>query len=295
LTRLRTTLMLECDGSGRRMFQRFTDKARRTVVLAQEEARALQHDHIGTEHLLLGLLRESAGVAASALISLGVSLAAARERVAGAGGLPEQRASGPSSGGHIPFTPTAKRVLELALRESLQLGHDYIGTEHILLGLVRDQGCRAAVILSELGADQAAITQRVLELRPASLRRPAGTEPQNLTEVRVKVESVLSRLAAIERFIGLVPDLAEFDTELGRLRREKDEAIDAQDFRLAEALSDAETDLLVDRDRLAAEWQQRPSLAAQVARLRGEVERLRTVLRAHGLDADEAAGNADPT
>jgi len=275
------------------MFQRFTDKARRTVVLAQEEARALRHDHIGTEHLLLGLLREGAGVAATALTSLGVSLAAARERAAD-GGRAEQRASGRSSTeGHIPFTPGAKRTLELALRESLQLGHDYIGTEHILLGLVREQGCRAAVILSELGVDQEAITLRVLELRPASAPRPATSEPRNLVEITVKVESVLSRLTAIERFTGLIPDLVAVDTEIGRLRREKDEAIDAQEFRLAEALSDAETDLLVDRDRLATEWLRRPSLAAQVARLRGEVEQLRTVLRTHGLDVHESGQEAD--
>jgi ATP-dependent Clp protease ATP-binding subunit ClpA len=290
LTHPHTALMLECDGGGQRMFQRFTDKARRTVVLAQEEARALGHDHIGTEHILLGLLRESAGVAATALTSLGISLAAARERVADGGRASFQSAPGPTStDGHIPFTPRAKRILELALRESLQLGHDCIGTEHILLGVVRERGCRAEVILSELGADQAAITQRVLELRPASPPRPAGPEPRSFSEIRVKVDSVLSRLTAVERFTGLMPDLGELDAEVGRLRREKDEAIDAQDFRLAEALSDAETDLLVDRDRRATEWLQRPSLTAQVATLRAEVERLQSMLRAHGVDVDEAS------
>ena len=269
------------------MFQRFTDKARRTVVLAQEEARALRHDQIGTEHLLLGLLRESSGVAATALTSLGVSLSAARERVA-ADDPADSRASATSSTeAHIPFTPQAKRTLELALRESLQLGHDYIGTEHILLGLVRGQSCRAAVILSELGADQATVTQRVLELRPASPRRPATTVVSDVTELRVKVESALSRLTAVERFTGLIPDLAEFDAELARLRHEKDEAIDAQNFRLAEALNDAETDLLVDRDRLAVERRRLPSLAAELARLGAEIERIYVALRAHGLDIDE--------
>jgi hypothetical protein len=277
--------MLECDGSGQNMFQRFTDKARRTVVLAQEEARALSHDHIGTEHLLLGLLRESAGVAAAALNSLDVSLAAARACVADRA----LRVPGRPPSGHIPFTPEAKRALELSLRESLQLGHDYIGTEHILLGLVREPGCLATTVLAELGADQAAITHRVLELRPAGPPRPgpAAGEHLSFSDIRVKVESVLSRLAAMERFTGLTPDPADTDAELARLRSEKEEAIDAQDFRLAEALSDAETDLFVDRDRRATELLRRPSLAAEVARLRAEVERLRAALRAHGLDVDE--------
>jgi ATP-dependent Clp protease ATP-binding subunit ClpA len=277
------------------MFQRFTDKARRTVVLAQEEARSLGHDQIGTEHLLLGLLRESAGVAATALTSLGVSLAAARAHVADS--RPEERASGrTAAAGHIPFTPRAKRTLELALRESLQLGHDCIGTEHILLGLVREQSCRGAMILSELGADQATITQRVLELRPASPPRPRSPRAEALGEVGPKIESMLSRLTALEKLTGLTPDLAGMNAELARIRREKDEAIDAQDFRLAEALSDAETDLLVDRDRRATEWVGRPPLAAEVARLcaevarlRADVERLSEVVRAHGLDVDEAS------
>jgi hypothetical protein len=281
--------MLECDGSGQNMFQRFTEKARRTVVLAQEEARALRHDRIGTEHLLLGLLRESAGVASTALTSLGVSLAEARARVAD-GDPAEPREAGRSTEGHIPFTPQAKRTLELALREALQLGHDYIGTEHILLGLVRDPpGCRAATILSELGADQAAITCRVLELRPAGPPRPrsARTEPRTLPERGALVESVLTRLAAVEQFTGLTPDSSDLDAELARLRRDKEEAIDAHDFRLAEALSGAETELLVDRDRRATEWLHRPSLAAEVAQLRAEVERLRAAIRMHGLDVDD--------
>jgi ATP-dependent Clp protease ATP-binding subunit ClpA len=284
--------MLECDGSGQGMFQRFTDKARRTVVLAQQEARSLGDDHIGTEHLLLGLLRESSGVAATALTSLGVSLAAAREHVADSRPAAERASGRTATEGHIPFTPRAKRALELALRESLRLGHDCIGTEHILLGLVREPGCRAAVILSELAPDQMAITQRVLELRPASPPRPGRTATEGLilSEIRRKLESISSRLTAVERFTGLTTDSADVDAELARLGRGKDEAIDAQDFRLAEALSDAETDLLVDRDRQLTAWLERPSLAAEVTGLRAEVERLRTVLRAHGLDdADEAS------
>ena len=114
------------------MFERFTDRARRVVVLAQEEARMLNHNYIGTEHILLGLIHEGEGVAAKALESLGISLEGVRSQVEEIIGQGQQAPSG-----HIPFTPRAKKVLELSLREALQLGHNYIGTEHILLGLIR--------------------------------------------------------------------------------------------------------------------------------------------------------------
>ena len=130
------------------MFERFTDRARRVVVLAQEEARMLNHNYIGTEHILLGLLREGEGVAAKALESLGISLDAVRQQVEEIIGQGQQAPSG-----HIPFTPRAKKVLELSLRESLQLGHNYIGTEHILLGLIREGDGVAAQVLVKLGAD----------------------------------------------------------------------------------------------------------------------------------------------
>ena len=115
------------------VFERFTDRARRVVVLAQEESRLLNHDRIGTEHLLLGLVSEGKGVAARALTSMGISLDQARFEVEVIAGHPQA-----SARGHIPFTSRAKDVLELSLREALQLGHDYIGTEHILLGLIRE-------------------------------------------------------------------------------------------------------------------------------------------------------------
>ncbi len=141
------------------MFERFTDRARRVVVLAQEEARLLNHNYIGTEHILLGLIHEGEGVAAKALESLGISLDAVRgqvEETIGHGG------STPS--GHIPFTPRAKKVLELSLREALQLGHNYIGTEHILLGLIREGEGVAAQVLVKLGADLARVRQQVIQL-----------------------------------------------------------------------------------------------------------------------------------
>src|SRR5689334_9122735 len=150
------------------MFERFTDRARRVVVLAQEEARMLNHNYIGTEHILLGLIHEGEGVAAKALESLGISLDAVRQQVEEIIGQGQQAPSG-----HIPFTPRAKKVLELSLREALQLGHNYIGTEHILLGLIREGDGVAAQVLVKLGADLNRVRQQVIQL----LHGYQGKEP----------------------------------------------------------------------------------------------------------------------
>ena len=141
------------------MFERFTDRARRIVVLAQEEARLLNHNYIGTEHILLGIIHEGEGVAARALESLDISLEAVRQQVEEIIG---QGQAAPT--GHIPFTPRAKKVLELSLREALQLGHNYIGTEHILLGLIREGEGVAAQVLQKLGADLNRVRQTVIQL-----------------------------------------------------------------------------------------------------------------------------------
>src|SRR5881396_3515532 len=141
------------------MFERFTDRARRVVVLAQEEARMLSHNYIGTEHLLLGLLREGEGVAAKALESLGISLEAVRAQVEELIGHGRSTPAGP-----IPFTPRAKKALALSLREALQLGHNYIGTEHILLGLAREGEGVAAQVLVKLGANLNTVRQQVIQL-----------------------------------------------------------------------------------------------------------------------------------
>jgi ATP-dependent Clp protease ATP-binding subunit ClpA len=153
------------------LFERFTDRARRVVVLAQEEARMLDHGYIGTEHILLGLIHEGDGVAAKALRALGISLQAVRgevEELIGRGQAAQT--------GHIPFTPRAKKVLELSLREALTLGHDYIGTEHILLGLIREGEGVAAQVLQKLGADLNRVRQQVIQLLsgygPMSEREP---------------------------------------------------------------------------------------------------------------------------
>jgi ATP-dependent Clp protease ATP-binding subunit ClpC len=141
------------------MFERFTDRARRVVVLAQEEARMLNHNYIGTEHILLGLIHEGEGVAAKALESMSISLEAVRDQVTEIIGRGQT-----APAGHIPFTPRAKKVLELSLREALQLGHNYIGTEHILLGLIREGEGVAAQVLQKLGADLNRVRQQVIQL-----------------------------------------------------------------------------------------------------------------------------------
>jgi len=152
------------------MFERFSDQARRVVVLAQEESRMLDHNYIGTEHLLLGLLHEGEGVAARALESLGISLEAARQQVEEIIGRGQHTQSG-----HIPFTPRAKKVLELSLREVQQLGDNYIGTEHLLLGLVREGSGVGTQILVKLGAELNGVRRQVIRL----LTLPAdGTDAQ---------------------------------------------------------------------------------------------------------------------
>ena len=161
------------------MFERFTDRARRVVVLAQEEARLLNHNYIGTEHILLGLIHEGEGVAAKALESLGISLEAVRAQVEEIIG---QGQSAPT--GHIPFTPRAKKVLELSLREAIQLRCDYIGTEHILLGVVREGEGVAAQVLVNLGAGLDQVRHQVIGLMSAH----AGPDPaEHLTRGRVRL------------------------------------------------------------------------------------------------------------
>jgi ATP-dependent Clp protease ATP-binding subunit ClpC len=190
------------------MFERFTDRARRVIVLAQQEARTLNHNYIGTEHLLLGLLADAGGTAARALESLGVTLDAAREQVRemlGEGQHVQQ--------GHIPFTPRAKKVLELSLREALNLGGDHIGTEHLLLGLLAEADGVGAQIVVRLGASRRAVVDKVIELTgaepdPAAAEigpRPRGAPVRGvaLSEVRDLLASIDRRLSALERHLGV--------------------------------------------------------------------------------------------
>jgi ATP-dependent Clp protease ATP-binding subunit ClpC len=209
------------------MFERFTDRARRVVILAQEEARMLNHNYVGTEHILLGLIHEGEGIAAKALEVLGITLVGVREQVEqiiGRGNEPPP--------GHIPFTPRAKKVLELSLREALQLGHDYIGTEHILLGLLREGQGVAAQVLVRLGADLNRVRQQVIQqiaqegeardTSPAASERAEGARPQRpagrefwLTEIQSALAKIEDRLTAIERHLGMSDRPAVPDDSLG--------------------------------------------------------------------------------
>jgi ATP-dependent Clp protease ATP-binding subunit ClpC len=200
------------------MFERFADRARRVVVLAQEEARMLNHNYIGTEHILLGLIHEGEGVAAKGLESLGISLEAVRSQVEEIIGQGQQAPSG-----HIPFTPRAKKVLELSLREALQLGHNYIGTEHILLGLIREGEGVAAQVLVKLGADLSRVRQQVIQLlsgyqgkEAVAAGGPAEGQPstslvldqfgRNLTQAarEGKLDPVIGREKEIERVMQVL-------------------------------------------------------------------------------------------
>ena len=279
------------------MFERFTKRARRVVVLAQEEARMLDHNYIGTEHLLLGLIQEGEGVAAGALESLGISLQVVRQQVEEIIGRGQEAPSG-----HIPFTPRAKKVLELSLREAKQLGHDYIGTEHILLGLIREGSGVAAQVLVKLGADLNRVRQQVIQLLQDYQGEDVTGEGSGLDQLRAELrgdalahaESLDNRLAAIERWVGMRPDLDDLDQEIARVRREKEAAVDRQDYEAAAVLRNQEKQLLAaraDRDKERAEAAAaRVPLAQELGRVKAELERLRAILRERGIEpGDDAA------
>ena len=274
------------------MFERFTDRARRIVVLAGEEARMLDHGWIGTEHILLGLLREGDGYAARSLESLGISLDTVRQQVEEFIGRGQQEPSG-----HIPFTPRAKKVLELSLRESLQLGHNYIGSEHILLGLLREGDGVAAQVLVRLGADLDRVRERVIQLlhgyqgqdvggagsQPGE-RAPAGLPDDALA----RFDALDRRLTALERWVSMQPDLEDLDQEIAQIRRDKEAAVDRQDSQAATALRGKEKQLLADRADREKEWAgsaaDRRTVARELGRLNTELERLRATLREHGIE-----------
>ena len=228
------------------MFERFTERARQVVVLAQEEARELKHGYIGTEHVLLGLLRESEGLAAEALRAFGLTLQRAREQVVADVGMGEQ-----PSPGQLPFTPRAKKVLELALREALSLRDNFIGTEHILLGLIREPEGVAAKVLSDTNIDADGLRHKVLELVSTEPRREQPTARQAWSGVwsgpaHVMVDAgwidglvtVLDVLAAdIRSKLGRPPDRGDLlvvltCAEEAQGRPERDEVIDAARRRL---------------------------------------------------------------
>jgi ATP-dependent Clp protease ATP-binding subunit ClpA len=299
------------------MFERFTNQSRRAVVLAQEEARMLNHNYIGTEHLLLGLLHEGRGSAARAMESMGVTLAAARDEVIASIGRGKAEPSG-----HIPFTPPAKESLELSLREALDRGDSYIGTGHLLLGMIRQGDNMALKELAKLGADPGELRDRVIaELRDDGETEVAG--PEKFARARLKdsvspevkglLQGIDDRLGAIEHWLGITrPDAAALRDVYRRIAevvREKEAAIEAEDFSRAAALRETEKQLRDERARVEQDTQAGASPGAvtgaspgavagaspgaeagelgEVARLRARVTRLEARLREHGIEPDE--------
>jgi ATP-dependent Clp protease ATP-binding subunit ClpA len=296
------------------MFERFTDQARHVVVVAHQESAKLGHDHIGTEHLLLGILGAGDSVAVSALAAVGVSQVAARRQVEELTGRGSHQHSG-----HIPFTPRAKTVLELSLREALRLGHDSIEPEHILLGLISEGDGVGAQALTRLSADLKRIRLEVIALlpgRPVStaaapvgaggsvdapgraagvFTRPRRPDPAGLDAIRDRLDAITGQLAAIVTKLGIggetgwdvVPDpeptpeaLRELDRQVEQIRAAKEAAIDAQDFERAVTLRNSERELRARRDAerelwLAATEHRRSAISASTA----ELDRLRGVIR----------------
>jgi ATP-dependent Clp protease ATP-binding subunit ClpC len=280
------------------MFGRFTDEARRVLALAQQEAGTLNHNRVGTEHLLLGLVQEREGIAAEALESLGISLDEVRQQVEKITG---QVRDGPTAS-HNLYTHRAKKALDLSLREALQLGHHHIGTEHILLGLLREGEGPAAQVLVELGADLAQVRQQVLRLlddpkdeqgpkteqaapRPGQAnagQRTDSAESRMLAEILSRIEAMDSRLSAVEQQMGAGPDVGDLDQQIAQARRDKEAAAGAEDFENAAALRDREHQLLADKASRQKDWAAAhpdlPSLAEGLHMLSDEVGRLRGLL-----------------
>ena len=279
------------------MFERFTDRARRIMVLAQEAARALNHNYIGTEHLLLGLIVERDGIAARALTSAGITEDGVRQQIGKAVGHGPSGHSGQRPS-HIPFTPQAKKVLELSLRESTELGHTYIGTEHLLLGLVREGKGPGPQILAQLGAPPDVVREHVMGLlhgyegtaKPRSERladRPAAesaVQHDLMRQLLRRLDTLEGRLSVLERRVGTGPDVADLTGQIAQVRREKEAAISAQNFGSAAALRGREKQLAAERD---SRWEQWSAAHQDLPSLSEEVERLRGLLRQHGLDAED--------
>jgi hypothetical protein len=249
------------------MFRRFSPRAREVVISAQQEARALHHGYIGTEHILLGLLRDRDGVAGRALHALGISPDAAREQVLDIIGEGKHEVAG-----HIPLTPRSKKVLELAVREAVHLDHLYVGTEHILLGLVHEGDGVGWHVLHRLGLTVPKVRDQVLQLVSQDRQAPSH--------------------------VITPPGIRDYDTRIELARQAKDTAVDAKDLDRAAAARESEKELLAERDRLIAEWSAGvdiPTLGRELDWLRDEVNRLQGLLLRHGIEPELAQKPEDPT
>ena len=241
------------------MFRRFSPRAREVVISAQQEARALHHGFIGTEHILLGLLRDREGVAGRALHVLGISPAAAREQVLDIIGEGKAEVAG-----HIPLTPRSKKVLELAVREAVHLGHLHVGTEHILLGLVREGDGVGWHVLHRLGLTVPKVRDQVLQLVSQDRQAPSH--------------------------VITPPGIRDYDTRIELARQAKDAAVDAKDLDRAAAARDSEKELQAERDRLIARWSAGVDVATlgrELDWLRDEVNRLQRLLLEHGIEPEQ--------
>ncbi|HTT51431.1 MAG TPA: Clp protease N-terminal domain-containing protein [Streptosporangiaceae bacterium] len=247
--------------SGRRKqspLARLGPGAREVMIASQEEARSLHHGYLGTEHLLLGLLRQGDGVAARALRTAGVSPDVARQQVLEIIGRGHQVVRG-----HVPFTPRAKKVLQIAVHEARDLGHLYVGTEHLLLGLLRDDQGVASQVLTRLGVDAGTLREHL-----------AGLSGQ--PEVRAPV---------------IPPGIRDYDLRIAQARQDKDAALDVGDAGQAATARDTEKQLITERDRLIAQWSAGADVTAlgrEIDRLRVEVRRLQDLLLRHGIEPEES-------
>jgi hypothetical protein len=256
------------------MFRRFSPRAREVIISAQQEARALHHNYIGTEHVLLGLLRDREGVAGRALHVLGISPETVREQILDIIGEGKQEPAG-----HIPFTPRTKKVLELAVREAVHLGHLYVGTEHILLGLVREGDGVGWHVLSRLGVTVPKLRDQVLELVSQDQRTPSE--------------------------VIAPPGIRDYDARIELARQAKDAAVDEKDLDRAAAARASEKELVADRERLIARWSSGVDVATlgrELDWLRDEVNRLQRLLLENGIEPGAPSqfpgqrhpGQADP-
>jgi prophage maintenance system killer protein len=241
------------------MFRRFSPRAREVIISAQQEARALHHNYIGTEHILLGLLRDRDGVAGRALHVLGISPETAREQVLDIIGQGKQ-----APAGHIPLTPRTKKVLELAVQEAVRLGHLHVGAEHILLGLIREGDGVGWHVLNRLGVTVPKVRNQVLEMMSQDQQAPSHAIAP--------------------------PGIRDYDTRIELARQAKDAAVDAKDFDRAAAARESEKELLAGRDRLIADWSAGVDVATlgrELDWLRDEVNRLQRLLLQHGIEPDQ--------
>jgi Clp amino terminal domain, pathogenicity island component/UvrB/uvrC motif len=280
------------------MFERFTEQAQRVMALAQQEARRLNHTYIGTEHLLLGLVHEDDGGAAQALRALGISLAAVRQQVEDVVGQ-GQREVPP---GHLPLARRAKTVLQLSLREALAMGDHDIGTQHILLGLIRAGDGVAAQVLVRLGADLNRVRQQVIRQlhglqeggrRPSRPGRAGRPERGLLPEILAQLESIDAQLSALGQRLGPGPEIADLDQPIAQARRGKEAAAGAEDYETAAGLRDQERRLLAEKAARQQEWAAAhpglASLADELHRLGEGVRQLRDLLGQPGTGPQDSA------